>query len=158
MTVDEPNPPESGAETQTCAPGLGESLHTLGEASRDSLRAAQATGGALRDLLAADLALARAALGRTLALTIAATALAISTWLLLMAAFVAGLRALGLPWAASLLIAAVVGAVAAAAFGWAARRCLDDAGLQATRRQLARMIPESKAAAAASSPDEDAPR
>lgn len=146
MAADAPNPPPA-ANGPADALGLGETLHALGDASKGSLHAALATGGALRGLLAADLALARAALGRTLILAITATALILSTWLLLMAAFVAGLRALGLPWAAALLVAAVVGGLGAAAFGLAAYRSLDDAGLQATRRQLARLFPDGDGAA-----------
>ena len=146
MTAEAPTPPP-GAATGAGAAGLGDTLHALGDQSKQSVRAALATGQALRALLAADLALARAALGRTLVFAVAASALAISTWLLLMAALVAGLRALGLPRAAALLLAALLGAVGAVVFGLAARRSLDDAGLQASRRQLARLFPEDDAGA-----------
>lgn len=145
MTAEEPTPPP-GAATGAGAAGLGETLHALGDQSRQGVRAALATGQALRALLAADLALARAALGRSLVFAVVATALAISTWLLLMAALVAGLRALGLSWTVALLLAALIGAIGAVVSGAVAWRCLDDAGLQASRRQLARLFPEAGAA------------
>lgn len=146
MTAERPTPPPDAA-TGAEAAGLGETLHALGDQSRQGVRAALATSQALRALLTADLALARAALGRSLVFAVTATALAISTWLLLMAALVAGLRALGLPWAAALLLAALIGAIGTLFFGLIARRSLDDAGLQASRRQLARLFPEADAAA-----------
>jgi len=157
MTAEEPTPP-SGAAKEAGAAGLGEALHALGDQSRQGVRAALATGRALRALLAADLALARAALGRSLVFAVAAAALAISTWLLLMAALVAGLRALGLSWAAALLLAALTGAIGAIVFGLAARRSLDDAGLQASRRQLARLFPEAGATDAAAETSAQEPK
>lgn len=143
--ADEPTPSDADrgndAQAQADSAGLGEALHALGDQSRQSLRAALASGQALRELLAADLALARAALGRSLVFAGTAAALGAAAWLLLLAAGVAGLRALGLPWAAALLIAAVVGAAGAMMCGLAARRSLAHADLQATRRQLARLFP-----------------
>ena len=148
--ADEPIAPDSDPATPADAPGLGEALHALGDQSQQSLRAALATGHALRGLLAADLALAKAAFGRSLVFAVTATALAISTWLLLLAALVAGLRALGLPWAAALLIAAAVGATGAVLSALAARRSIAHADLKATRRQLAALFPEPDSNTAAS--------
>lgn len=157
MTAEEPAPPPDAA-TEAAAAGLGEALHAFGDQSRQSVRAALATGQALRALLAADLALARVALGRSLVFAVTAAALAISSWLLLMAALVAGLRALGLPWAAALLLTALAGAAGAVAFGLAARRSLGDADLQASRRQLARLFPDPDANAAAGAAPGQEPR
>lgn len=152
--ADEPIPPESEAQAGT--PGLGEALHALGDQSRQSLPDALATGQALRALLAADLALARAAVGRALVFAATAAALGISAWMLLLAAVVAGLRAFGVAWGIALLVVAAIGAVGAVLCGLAVRRSLAHAGLDATRRQLARLLPETNPGQPAAPPPRDA--
>ncbi len=144
MADEEPIPPEAAAGPQPETPDLGATLSALGDESRASVRAALAAGQALRALVAADLALARAALWRALIFAGVAAALGAAAWLLLLAAGVAGLRALGVPWAAALLIAAAVGAAGAIVSTFVARRCLGQSGLEATRRQLARLLREPK--------------
>ncbi|WP_256646142.1 phage holin family protein [Thermomonas paludicola] len=127
------------AREDAAAPDVGETLHALGEGARASARSALGTGRALRALVAADLALARSALARTLAFGGVAVALGGSSWLLLMAAFIAALRSTGLSWLAALLLAALVSSVGTLAAAWAAMRHFEHSGMHATRRQLAKL-------------------
>jgi hypothetical protein len=63
-----------------------------------------------------------------------------SCWLLLMATLIVFLtRQLGLPWAASLLICAVLSGAVTVWAAWQADRYFDHTRMQATRRQLARL-------------------
>ena len=96
-----PEPPQA-------APGIEETLRGLREEGRAGLKAASDAAKALRILVAADIALARSAFGRTLAFTAVAIAFGASSWLLLMAAMIAAMQAAGLSWLASLLIAALL--------------------------------------------------
>lgn len=122
------------------APGAVDAFKEL----RDTGRAAWHAGGdslkALRILFSADVSLARSAFGRTLALTGVAIAFGASCWLLLMAALVTWLaRGLGLSFALSLLLCALLsGAITAVAI-WRARYYFDHTRMRATRRQLARL-------------------
>lgn len=121
------------------APGFEATLRGLREDARAGLKAAGDATKALRILVAADIALARSALGRTLAFTGIAIAFGASSWLLLMAALVAGLQAAGLSWTLALLAAALLSIAATAAAGFAAMRYFEHTRLKATRRQLARL-------------------
>ena len=121
------------------APGLEEALRGLGEEGRAGLKAATDVAKALSILIAADISLARSAFGRTLAFTGVAIAFGASSWLLLMAAMVAGLVAAGLSWLLALLIAALLSTAATTAAGFAAMRYFEHTRLKATRRQLARL-------------------
>jgi hypothetical protein len=121
-------------------PDLLEAVRQIGATSRASLGAVGDTAKALRTLLIADVALARSALGRTLALSGFAIAFGASSWLLLMAALVVFLsRQLGWSWSAALLAPALLSVVATALAGWFAMRYYEHTRLQATRRQLARL-------------------
>lgn len=129
-------PPGDDAELP---PDLIESLRQLGVTSRASLDALGSTGIALRSLLAADLALARSALQRTLAWGAVGLACAASAWLLLLAALVVVLnRQFDMPWGLALLACAILGLIVAALAAWQALRYSRHARLRATRRQLAR--------------------
>ena len=120
-------------------PGIDEAVRELGTAGRATLAAGRDTAQAFRALLAADIALARSALGRTLALAGVAIAFGASAWLLLMAALIVGLsRGLGMPWALALLLTALLSLAVTAGAAWMAMRCFGHARLEATRRQLAR--------------------
>lgn len=122
------------------APDLGESLRQLGATGRAGLGAGVDAAKAFRNLLAADLSLARSALGRALAFTGMAIAFGASAWLLLMATLVVFLSdGLGWPWALSLLLTALVSLGITAFGGWSAMRYFEHTRLQATRRQLARL-------------------
>jgi len=121
-------------------PDLGESLREVGNAARAGLKEAGNSAKALRALMAADVSLARSAFGRTLAMTGVAIVFGASCWLLLMATLVVFLtRQLGLPWAVSMLLAALASGAVAFWAVWRAEFYFDHTRMQATRRQLARL-------------------
>lgn len=126
--------PRAGA-----APDVGETLRLLGEDGRAGLRSARSTLHALRILIAADFALARGALARALVCACVAVAFGGSAWLLLMAALIAALKALGLSWLLSMLVAALLSLAVTALASLGALRYFKHTGMQATRRQFARM-------------------
>lgn len=130
--------PAEDASTQA-APDIEQTLRGLRDEGRAGLKAAGDAAKALRILVAADIALARSAFGRTLAFTGIAIAFGASAWLLLMAALVAALVAAGLSWLLALLIAALFSAGVTTAAGFAAMRYFEHTRLKATRRQLARL-------------------
>jgi len=121
------------------APDLAEALKELGASGRASLSAAGDAAKALRILIAADIALARSAFGRTLAFTGVAIAFGASSWLLLMAALVAALQASGLSWLWALLLAALLSVAVTTFAGWRAMHYFEHTRLKATRRQFARL-------------------
>ena len=130
------NPKRAGED----APDLRESLRQFRAAGRSTASAANDAFKALRILVAADISLARSALGRALAFTGVAIAFGGSAWLLLMAALIAWLS-LGLhwPWSLSLLLSAALSIAITAFAGWRAMHYFEHTRLQATRRQLARL-------------------
>ena len=129
------SPPPAGA-----APDLGESIREVGNAAREGLKEAGGAAKAFRALLAADVSLARSAFGRAMALTGVAIVFGASCWLLLMATLIVFLsRQLGLPWAASLLICALLSGAVTLWAAWRADYYFDHTRMQATRRQLARL-------------------
>lgn len=121
------------------APGIDESVRQFGAAGRATLDSARDTGRALRSLVAADLALARSAMGRALAWVGVAIVFGASAWLLLMGALIALLQAFGWSWLLSMLFAGVLSLLVTAFAAWRTSRHFDHAGLHATRRQLARL-------------------
>ncbi|WP_208108752.1 phage holin family protein [Cognatilysobacter terrigena] len=135
-----PGPADPGVSHGAPPPDLEESLRQVMAAGRSSLTAATDASKALRSLLAADISLARSALGRTVAFTGLAIAFGASAWLLLMASVISLLvgRA-GLSWTASLLICALVSVVFCALAAWISIRYFEHTRLQASRRQLARL-------------------
>ncbi len=130
---------ESRARAGAAAPDVGEALRLLGEDGRAGLRAARDTLQALRILVTADFALARGALARALVCACVAVAFGGSAWLLLMAALIAALQAAGLSWLMALLLAALLSIVVTALAALAAARYFDHTGMQASRRQFARL-------------------
>lgn len=140
------------------APEFAESLRQVGAAGRASAGAARDALQALRALVAADLALARSAFGRSLACAGLAIAFGGSAWLLLVTALMAWLaQDLGWPWSRALLLAAGLSLAVAGLAAWRAVRYFDHTRLAATRRQLARLglgKPEP-ASASAAVPDTD---
>ena len=129
----------SGEEAAQTAAGIEDSLRGLRDEGRAGLKAATEVAKALRILIAADISLARSALGRTLAFTAVAIAFGASSWLLLMAAMIAAMQAAGLSWVIALLIAALLSVAVTAGAGYAAMRYFEHTRLQATRRQFARL-------------------
>ncbi len=132
-----PGADRTGADA--ASPGVSQTLHRLGEEGRATLRAGRATLRALRVLLAADFALARAAATRAAVCVALAVTFGGSAWLLLMAALIAALQALGLSWLGALLLAALLSLAATAAAAWGAVRYFGHTGMQASRRQLSRL-------------------
>ena len=120
-------------------PDLAESLRDIGKTARASRGAPAGSARALRSLVAADLSLARSAMGRALAFAGVAVVFGASAWLFLMATLVALLRNFGLSWLMSMLIAAGLSLIVTAYAGLRAMHYFEHTRLQATRRQLARL-------------------
>ena len=139
MNDDRPDSAGEAGADQEPAPHLDESVRRVAAAGRDTVGAGRDTARALRRLLGADLALARGAIVRALPWAAMALVFAFSTWLMLLAAMVAALHALGLGWLAASALAAVISLAATGLAGWRAAAYLRHAGLQATRRQLVRL-------------------
>ncbi|MGY0634700.1 phage holin family protein [Luteimonas sp. A478] len=121
------------------APHLDESVRRVTAAGRQTLASGRDAARALRRLFRADLALARAALGRAavwLALTVV---FGTSAWLLTITFLVILLHSFGLSWLASALIAAALNFVITALAAWRVVVYARHTGLQATRRQLNRL-------------------
>ncbi|HIY70646.1 MAG TPA: phage holin family protein, partial [Candidatus Luteimonas excrementigallinarum] len=87
----------------------------------------------------ADLALARAALGRAAAWLALTVVFGTSAWLLIITFLVILLHSFGLSWLVSALIAATINLAITALAAWRVVVYARHTGLQATRRQLARM-------------------
>ena len=138
MNDDRPDSAGQADADQEPAPHLDESVRRVAAAGRETFGAGRDTARALRRLVGADLALARGAIIRALPWTAMALVFAFSTWLMLLAVMVAGLHALGLGWLAATALAAATSLLATALAGWRVAAYLRHAGLQATRRQLAR--------------------
>ncbi|WP_345777327.1 phage holin family protein [Lysobacter sp. MMG2] len=120
-------------------PDLAESLRDIGSTAKASLGAAADSARAFRTLVAADLSLARSALGRALTFAGVAVVFGASAWLFLMATLVALLRSFGISWLVSMLIAAGLSLVVTVYAGLRAAHYFEYTRMQATRRQLARL-------------------
>ena len=120
-------------------PDLAESLRDIGSTAKASLGAAADSARALRSLVAADLSLARTAMGRAVAYAGVAIVFGASAWLFLMATLVAFLHEAGLSWFLSMLIAAGLSLIVTAYAAWRTIHYFEHTRLQATRRQLARL-------------------
>lgn len=135
---------ESGPERDPETPGnpgdlLG-AFREVGAAGRSGFFAAKHVGEALRALVAADIALARSALGRALAFTAVAIVFGVSAWLLLMAALVAVLgAAMQWSWPLALAVVALANVAVTAWAGWRAISYFEHTRMKATRRQLAQL-------------------
>lgn len=118
----------------------------LSEAARRILAAGGAfghdvagVGAALGELAAAEFALSRSAMVRSVVLLAMAIVLGTTAWLYAMAVAALALRALGLAWWASVGIPALVSLVGTLLCLWLARRALVDASFQRTRRIFAHL-------------------
>ena len=121
-------------------PGIEEAFAQLKDTGRAALGAGNDAFKAFRILVAADVALARSALGRSLAFTGMAVAFGASAWLLLMAALVTWLvRSLGLSFPLALLLCGLLSGGVTAWAVWQALRYFEYTRMKATRRQLARL-------------------
>lgn len=120
-------------------PSLEESFREFSTAGRDGLTATLEAGRALRKLVVADLALARAAMARALVWLTVSVAFGASAWILLMGALIAVLQRLGWSWLASISATAAFSLVVTALGAWQALRYFEMSKLDATRRQLAKL-------------------
>ena len=135
--MSEPN--GTPGEDKAASPGIDASVRQFGIAGRATLNSARDTGRALRGLVAADLALARSAMGHALAWVGVAIVFGASSWLLLMGALIALLQRFGWSWLQALSFAGVLSLLVTGFAAWRTSRHFDHAGLHATRRQLARL-------------------
>lgn len=140
-------------------PDILEAFRQVSEGGKASFAATFASTRALRSLLLADLALARSALGHGLAFTAVAVVLGAVGGLLLMAALVTVLATkIGLSWWFSLLLVGLLCFSATVFSAWRAMRYFEHTGLQATRRQLAKIgIGEREASPATAADGGDTP-
>ncbi|MCC4594533.1 phage holin family protein [Xanthomonas campestris pv. phormiicola] len=120
-------------------PSLEQSFREFGQAGREGLTATLQASRALRKLVVADLALARAALARALVWLTIAVSFGASAWMLLMGALIAVLQRLGWSWLASISATAAFSLVVTALGAWQALRYFEMSKLDATRRQLAKL-------------------
>ena len=137
------NPGDAGdtaGQARTPRPDLAESLRELRESGKAGAGAAGDAAKALRDLVAADISLARSAAGRSATFAGIAVMFGVSAWLLLMTALIVVLsNQVGLPWWLSLGGCGLLSLLCA----WLALRKAEDyfehTRMMATRRQLARL-------------------
>ena len=148
--------PQDTDATRGSAPGIDESVRQASAAGRATLSSARDTGRALRSLVAADLALARSATGRALAWVGVAIVFGASTWLMAMGALIALLQRLGWSWLQSLLVATVLSLGVTVLAIWRTGAHFDNAGMHATRRQLAKLGIGDEDEDASSNTDADA--
>lgn len=145
MEQQPPSPPPGPAPgdddaAATPPPDLAETLRTLRESGMAGLGATGDAARALRDLVAADVSLARSAAGRSATFAGIAVMFGVSAWLLLMTAMIVVLsNIVGLAWWQSLTGCGLLSAL----FAWLALRkaegYFEHTRLMATRRQLARL-------------------
>lgn len=122
------------------APELSETLRQIGITGRASLSAVGDTAKSLRALVAADVSLARSALGRSLAMTGVAIVCGASSWLFMMAALVVFLNGVaGWSWPTAMLIPAALSLAITCFASWRAAHFFEHTRMDATRRQLARL-------------------
>lgn len=131
--------PPAGSVPGSSPPGIGEAFGTLGAAGRDSVDSGRDMARAMRRLVAAEVAQARIVLARAAAWMAVAVAFGASAWLLLMAALIVGLHALGLGWLGATSVSALVSLLVAGIGAWRALHNFEMARFEATRKQLAHL-------------------
>ena len=135
-----PAPDDGDGPRAAPPPDLAESLRELRDSGKAGLGATGDAARALRDLVAADVSLARSAAGRSAVFAGIAVMFGVSAWLLLMTSVIVVLsRIVGLPWWLSLSGCGLLSLLCA----WLALRraegYFEHTRLKATRRQLARL-------------------
>lgn len=119
---------------------LLDAFREVGTAGRSGVAAVRQAGESLRALVAADIALARNALGRAATFIAVAIVFGATAWLLLMAALVGVLVSLlHWSWPLALFVVALVNLAVTALAAWRAAEYFEHTGMKATRRQLARL-------------------
>lgn len=129
----------AAAEQPGAVPGIGDTVETLSQAGRESLESGRDMGRAMRRLVAAEVAQARIVLARAAVWLAVAVAFGASAWLLLMAALIAGLHAMGLSWLAATSISALVSLLVAVLGAWQTLRYFEMARFESSRKQLAHL-------------------
>lgn len=104
--------------------------------ARETVRTYTGTFDALRRLVLAEVGLARDALVRAMVFLMVASIMFGTTYALLTALAVSGLRAAGWSWTLALLVPAGFSLVVAMVSLWIAQRFLHHADFEATRRQF----------------------
>lgn len=132
-------PASAPADDAGAAPGIGEAYATLSQTGRDSLDSGRDMARAMRRLVAAEVAQARIVMARAAVWLAIAVAFGASAWLLLMAALIAGLHALGLSWLAATSISAAVSLLVAGIGAWQTLRYFEMARFESTRKQLSHL-------------------
>jgi len=127
--TDRPDPP----------PSLDQSLRNVGKAGKDGFSSAVDTARAMRSLVLADFALARASLARAMMWLSVAAVFGVSSWLLLMGALIALLQRLGLSWLSALSIAAALSMAITGLGVFMMLHYFEHSRMDATRRQLKAM-------------------
>lgn len=124
-------------------PRAGEGAGRLGDdavavigAARETASAYLGTLHALRQLFLAEFGLARDALVQALVLLMLATVMVATTWGLLTALVVAGIRSTGAPWWLAIAVPMVASIIIGTLAGWRARALVKHADFEATRRQV----------------------
>lgn len=134
-----PDGPEPGP-TPPPSPDLADTLRALRDSGKAGVGAAGDAAKALRDLVAADVSLARSAAGRSAVFAGVAVMFGVSAWLLLMTALIVVLsNQVGLPWWMSLGGCGLASLLAAWLSLQKATDYFEHTRLKATRRQLARL-------------------
>lgn len=134
-----PDGPEPGP-TPPPTPDLADTLRALRDSGKAGVGAAGDAAKALRDLVAADVSLARSAAGRSAVFAGVAVMFGVSAWLLLMTALIVVLsNQVGLPWWMSLGGCGLASLLAAWLSLQKATDYFEHTRLKATRRQLARL-------------------
>ena len=122
------------------APDLAETLRGLRDSGKAGIGAAGDAAKALRELVAADVSLARSAAGRSAVFAGVAVMFGVSAWLLLMTALIVVLsNQVGLPWWMSLAGCGLLSLLGAWLSLQKATDYFEHTRLKATRRQLARL-------------------
>ena len=137
---DGPVDPPPGAAGPPPPPDLAETLRGLRDSGKAGIGAAGDAAKALRELVAADVSLARSAAGRSAVFAGVAVMFGVSAWLLLMTALIVVLsNQVGLPWWMSLAGCGLLSLLAAWLSLQKATDYFEHTRLKATRRQLARL-------------------
>lgn len=133
-------PPGGPEPAPPPAPDLAESLRGLRDSGKAGIGAAGDAAKALRELLAADVSLARSAAGRSAVFAGVSVMFGVSAWLLLMTALIVVLsNQFGLAWWISLAGCGLLSLLGAWLALQKATDYFEHTRLKATRRQLARL-------------------
>jgi len=117
-------------------PPIAESVRSVYDAARNVAGAWGGTLGALRRLLVADVALARAAIIRGVILLLLSAILFGTAWVMLTALSVWGLHRTGAGWGIALIVPLIVSAILGGIAYRRATKVMRLADLEASRRQL----------------------